>query len=62
MIRMARWRALLAGLALALIYLNSAAYRAWAGGGPPTTIREAWMHRAFAHLCYAVAAVLRLRV
>jgi hypothetical protein len=56
--RTARWAALLTGLALALVYLNSAAYSAWAGGGPPTSIREAWMHRAFAHLCYAVAAVL----
>ncbi len=58
MTRAGRWAALLAGGALALVYLNSAAYSAWAGGGPPTTIRDAWMHRAFAHLCYAVAAAL----
>lgn len=54
----ARWVALLAFIALALLYLNSAAYSAWAAGGPPTTIREAWMHRAFSHLSYAVGAVL----
>lgn len=56
MTRASRWAALLAGVALALVYLNSAAYSAWAGGGPPTTIRDAWLHRALVHLCYGVAA------
>ena len=58
MTRAVRWTALFAGVTLALVYLNSAAYSAWAGGGPPTSIREAWMHRAFSHLCYAGAAVV----
>jgi hypothetical protein len=59
-IRAARWAALLGGVALALVYLNSAAFSAWAGTGPPPTnaFREAWMHRAFAHLCYGGAAAL----
>jgi hypothetical protein len=56
--RVARWGALVVCLALAVLYLNSAAYSAWAGAGPPTTIRDAWMDRALAHLCYAAAAVL----
>lgn len=58
MTRVLRWAAFVAGVALALVYMNSAAYSAWAGGGPPTTVREALMHRAFAHLCYAIAAAL----
>ena len=54
----ARWAVLLAAVTLAVLYLNSAAYSAWAGGGPPTTIREAWMQRALADLCYALATTL----
>jgi hypothetical protein len=53
-----RWGVLVAATGLALLYLNSAAFSAWAGGGPPTNIREAWMHHAFAHLCNGVAAAL----
>ena len=55
---LARWVALLVCVALALLYLNSAAYSAWLSGGPPTAIPQAWAHRALAHLCYSVAALL----
>ncbi len=51
------WVALLGAVLASLLYLNSAVYSAWLGGGPPTTIREAWMQRAFAHLCYAAGAM-----
>jgi hypothetical protein len=56
--RLTRWAALLACIALGLVYLNSAAYSVWAGTGPPTNIPDAWMHRALAHSCYAIAVVL----
>ena len=54
----ARWVTLLAFIALGFVYLNSAAFSAWVAGGPPTTVRDVWLHRTFAHLCYAVGAVL----
>jgi len=52
------WAVLLSAIIVALLYLNSAAASAWAGSGPPTTVPEAWMQRAFAHLCYATGAQL----
>ena len=52
------WLALGAGVATALIYLNSAAYSAWISGGPPNDYPEAWAHRSLVHVCYAAAAVL----
>jgi hypothetical protein len=48
-----RWTLLVSGFLVALLYLNSAAYNAWASGVPPRTIPAWWLHRAAAHLCYA---------
>lgn len=54
---LARWTILLLGIGLALVYLNSAAYSWWASWGPPTNVPDAWRHRAFAHLCFAMTAM-----
>ncbi len=53
-----RWSILAAGVGLALMYLNSAAGSAWVAGGPPTPYPEAWLHRAFAHLCFSAVTML----
>jgi hypothetical protein len=37
--------------------LNSAAYSAWVSSGPPTEVPAWWLHRAFAHLCFAGVAL-----
>jgi hypothetical protein len=55
--KFAAWAVLVGAVVIGLLYLNSAAYSAWAGGGPPTAFREAWMQRAFAHLSYAAGAI-----
>lgn len=56
--RLAAWVTLLVGIVVALLYLNGAAYSAWAASGPPSEVPQAWLHRAFTHLCFAVAALL----
>jgi len=50
-----RWSLLLAGIALCLIYLNSAVYRAWLAGGPPTPNPEGWLFSAGNYLSWALA-------
>jgi hypothetical protein len=55
--RIARWTALVACVVIAILYLNSAAYSAWAAGGPPTPAPGWWLHRAFAHACFAGVAL-----
>jgi hypothetical protein len=50
-----RWSLLLGAIALCLIYLNSAAYRAWLAGGPPTPNPEGWLFSAGNYLSWALA-------
>lgn len=50
-----RWSLLLAGVALFLVYLNSAIYRAWLAGGPPTPNPEGWLFSAGNFLSWALA-------
>ena len=50
-----RWSLLLGAIALCLIYLNSAAYRAWLSGGPPTPNPEGWLFSAGNYLAWALA-------
>ena len=50
-----RWGLLLAGIAVCLIYLNSAFYRAWVAGGPPTDNPEGWLFSAGNYLAWALA-------
>lgn len=50
-----RWSLLLAAIALCLIYLKSAAYRAWLAGGPPTPNPEGWLFSAGNYLSWALA-------
>jgi len=50
-----RWLALLSGMAFFLIYLNSAAYRAWLAGGPPTPNPEGWLFSAWNFLSWSFA-------
>ena len=50
-----RWSLLLAAIVLFLIYLNSAAYRAWLAGGPPTPNPEGWLFSAGNYLSWALA-------
>lgn len=52
-----RWVATGAAAVVAALYANSAAYSAWLSGGPPTPVPAAWLHRAFAHACFAGAAL-----
>jgi hypothetical protein len=52
-IRFVRWTILIGGVAIAAMYLNSAAYSAWAAGVPPHVAPDLWVQRAFAPLCYA---------
>ena|SRR3989442_10188942 len=52
----ARWCVGGALVIVGLLYLNSAAYSAWAAGGPPTHYPHAWLHRAALHFGYAIAA------
>ena len=54
----ARWIILLGTLILAALFLNSAFFSLWVAGGPPTPYPEAWMHRALANACTAVALLL----
>ncbi len=53
-----RWVALVAGVSVAVLYLNSALFSAWVSGGPPTPVPLAWRNSAFTHLCYSAAALL----
>jgi hypothetical protein len=50
-----RWSLLLAGIALFLVYLNSAVYRAWLAGGPPTPNPECWLFSASNFLSWSLA-------
>lgn len=52
----ARWFLGGALVIVGVLYLNSAAYSAWAAGGPPTHYPHAWLRRAALHLGYAIAA------
>lgn len=53
-----RWSVLVLGIGLALLYLNSAAFSAWVATGPPNDYPEAWLQRAFGHLCIAMGVFL----
>src|SRR5579872_869252 len=53
----ARWFLGGALVIVGVLYLNSAAYSAWAAGGPPTHYPHAWLHRAALHFGYAIAAL-----
>lgn len=44
-------------LAIAAIYLNSAAYSAWVSGGPPNEYPEAWAYRAMRHFYYGLGFI-----
>lgn len=50
-----RWSLLLAGIALFIVYLNSAFYRVWLAGGPPTPNPEGWLFSAGNFLSWAIA-------
>ncbi len=50
-----RWSLLLTGVVFCLIYLNSAFYRAWVAGGPPTDNPEGWLFSAGNYLSWALA-------
>jgi len=50
-----RWSLLLAGIALFLVYLNSAVYRAWLAGGPPTPNPEGWLFSSGNYLSWSLA-------
>ena len=52
----ARWCVGGALVTIGVLSLNSAAYSAWAAGGPPTHYPHAWLHQAALHLGYAIAA------
>jgi hypothetical protein len=51
-----KWIVLLAFIALALLYLNSAIYSAWVSGGPPNPYPVGWSRRALGHLSFSLAA------
>lgn len=55
--RIGSWAALVASILVAMLFLNSAAYGAWLSSGPPTDVPAWWLHRSFAHLCFAGAAL-----
>ncbi len=55
--RVGRWAALAACILVAMLYLNSAAYSAWLSSGPRTDVPAWWLHRSFAHLCFAGVAL-----
>jgi hypothetical protein len=57
-VRWARWGTLAIFGVLALLFLNSALYSAWAAGGPPAQFKAAWEHRALQQFCRAMAFVL----
>ena len=48
---------LLAFIALAFLYLNSAIYSAWVSGGSPNPYPVGWSRRALGHLSFSLAAV-----
>lgn len=50
-----RWLLLLVGIAMFLLYLKSAAYRAWLAGGPPTPNPEGWLFSAWNYLSWSLA-------
>ena len=50
-----RWLLLLGAIVLFLIYLNSAAYRAWLASGPPTPNPEGWLFSAGNYLAWSMA-------
>lgn len=50
-----RWCLLLAGVALFFVYFNSAFYRVWLAGGPPTPNPEGWLFSAGNSLSWALA-------
>jgi len=56
--RSARWGALIIGVALALYFLNSAAFSAWMAGGPPNPYPEGWSLRSKTQLLYSCAALV----
>ena len=50
-----RWAALILGVGTFLLYLNSAAYRAWVSGGPPSDNPEGWLFSAGNYLAWSFA-------
>ena len=50
-----RWILLLVGIAMFLLNLKSAAYRAWLAGGPPTPNPEGWLFSAWNYLSWSLA-------
>lgn len=53
-----RWLVLAGANAVALVYLNSAIYRAWLAGGPPNSNPEGWLFSSINYLFAAVAFVI----
>lgn len=53
-----RWFVLASAIAVSLIYLNSAVYRAWLAGGPPNSNPEGWLFSSVNYLCIAGAFAL----
>lgn len=45
-------------VAIAAIYINSAAYSAWVSGGPPNDYPEAWAFRAMRHFYYGIGFII----
>lgn len=45
-------------LAIAGIYLSSAAYSVWVSGTPPNGYPEAWAYRSFRHLFYGIGFII----
>jgi cell division protein FtsW (lipid II flippase) len=45
-------------LAIACIYLYSAAYSAWAAYGPPSDYPDAWAFRSFRHFFYGIGFII----
>lgn len=52
------WGVLAIGVFVGLVYLKSAAYRAWLAGGPPSDNPEGWLFSALNYLSWGVAIVL----
>lgn len=51
-----RWIALAGSFGLCLLLLNSALYRAWLAGGPPTDNSQGWLFSSWSNLSWSAAA------
>lgn len=50
-----RWLILLIFICTGLLYLNSAAFKAWVSGGPPTDYPKLWLHGSLVHFGYSLS-------